>query len=75
MLLIPSSAYNESVNSLLAMIRDDWRQSLKFETTRSVVMTKVNKNFINLDNKSDLIAIIDILQNSKESLDRTNKKR
>lgn len=48
MLLIPSIAYNERVNSILGIIRNQRRKSLNFESTRAAIITKMNADMIDI---------------------------
>ncbi len=46
LLFIPSSAFNESVNSTLGAVRNQHRKSLLFETTKATVVTKYNLDLV-----------------------------
>ncbi len=67
LLLIPSSAYNERVNSLLGNIRTDKRQSLEFNSVRAIIMIKANIDIINYKDKNQLQEINE-MYNSKKNL-------
>jgi hypothetical protein len=54
LILIPSSAFNEQVNSILGMIRNKHRQSMMFESVRCLVLTKLNHDLLHLNEKAEL---------------------
>jgi hypothetical protein len=66
LLFIPSSAFNEQVNSTLGMVRNRQRNSLKFETTRALLLVDYNSDLINLDNVDDVRFIRKYLDDNKQ---------
>jgi hypothetical protein len=54
LLLNPSSAFNERINSILGNIRSKKRKSLEFSSTRAIVMTKANADLVDCENKRHL---------------------
>jgi hypothetical protein len=66
LILIPSSAFNEQVNSILGMIRNKHRQAMQFDTVRALVLTKLNHDLLNLNNKAELERLQDKYKNLKQ---------
>ncbi len=67
LLLNPSAAFNERINSILGNIRTNKRKSLKFNTTRSIIMTKSNVDLIDYKLKKVLDEITEVWEKNKSN--------
>ncbi len=74
LVLTPTSSFNESVNSTLGTIRNKHRQSLKFSTTRALLLVRYNSDLIDLDKEEDIRLIKNLLEQEDETEARKKKR-
>jgi hypothetical protein len=65
LVFIPSSAFNEQVNSTLGAVRNKQRNNLKFVTTRALLLVDYNSDLINLKNVEDVKYIRKYINDNK----------